>query len=626
MIRNSSVVLKEGEIIPLRAEVNYKNGLKDFDLTWSILDTSLASINKDTGELKAIKEGLVDVIASSSKDKNIFSKIQVKIIKANISSISTAPSNSLAISSPTPTSTPVIIPNQTTLNLVSITGKIYDDSKNPLDGVKVTAKYTVNSLPIVKTTNSVDGSYSISGIPIGVNIEITAEGKSGYVTRTRKEIVKAEFNLNNYDFGYNDSIIGTDLTGLYTIQNEPEITSLKINGILATDSDSENTINPTPRTPDTISLPNLTGIVQNNTSPYIIFDFTFSEPIDKDSFSINLISTSNFDSKLKRDPINLFYYFISDIQWGSDSKSLSIKVKTPLTINSISSEAKYMLSFKSPFKDLAKNSSKINKYFNFGNLKFNDFHTFSVKNNSDKLILTSSFLENNRVFRVPNFPSFVYDVLNFSFSKNIVDLLSSKYPDPVNTTYENPEKPFFGKINTLFRYDTNNPSKNNATILGDFSSGNFNVKYVIGRIKANDIANKNIILSPLGLPDLAPSSQRPTDYLDLITEVTFLNTIFLDLNEKYSDKGDIIVVSLGKNISGVYNDINNGISNVSITPDLGNFNFIDLTNLSRYGLNKSGIANFSSLSDTSGVLISNSGSGMLNNVSISDSQISLLVK
>ena len=102
-------------------------------------------------------------------------------------------------------------------------GKVYDPNGVPVDGATVNAKSVdagVNWTGESQVT--VGGAYVFRNAPVGARIAITVT-KEGWTTRSRSEVLKSNLQgdptANVFDF-----------STIYAIQDEPEVTMLKING------------------------------------------------------------------------------------------------------------------------------------------------------------------------------------------------------------------------------------------------------------------------------------------------------------------------------------------------------------------------------------------------------------
>jgi hypothetical protein len=195
-----------------------------------------------------------------------------------------------------------------------VMGKVLDNKGNPVDGATVTAKslgyvrkYNINET--VKTEK--DGIFRFYSAELGSTVLITAS-KDGLATRTKTELIKDS----------NEECIYYHFQGITALQDEPEITMLKVNGrqvngssngdVFTELSNEPKNSKPTPQQLDNGSqiigvgnVPSLTGINSNT----LEIEMTFSEPINIDDFKSNfrIISQTGFDNKSNSFIINAKY-------------------------------------------------------------------------------------------------------------------------------------------------------------------------------------------------------------------------------------------------------------------------------------------------------------------------------
>ncbi|MFN8672528.1 MAG: Ig-like domain-containing protein [Candidatus Sericytochromatia bacterium] len=585
-ISNSNIIIKENELVNLYAEVKYENDLKDRDLSWKVSNAEIATIGELNGILKGIKEGTVDVIATSNKDKNITAKITVTVSKNATISPTSTPSNTST--SPTPIPTASKISTFATFN-----GKIYDVGGNPVNDAIVSAKSLEPTLSdwVGSPQTAAGGAYIFRDAPINVRIEITVT-RNGYTSKSRTEVLKSNLNgdpnANIYDFG------GTNAP-TYALQDEPEVTSLKINGSLATVSDTASTANLSPRNPDSVSGAGLVNINPKD----LTLELTFSEPVNKDDIRqyLRLVSTSKFNNRKSSFNVVLDSSSNSDISttWNSEGTVLTVKFLKPLLANYSSDEARYLLEFSSPFRDISGKPSLAGKCFNFGSSKKNDFHVFSVTSDNQDPTITS-------VKAIDGGTS--NDKIEITFSEPF-NVINQNVPQAILADPLNPNT----AINSLFAFNTANNTSNDATILGFNNNGlTFNYSYVIGRLKSLDIQTAIINKSATGLflkglgggftntPTRFGGSKAP-----LVGASINGNIVTLEFSPNAFDKDDRVIVSGSSNITGSFTDA---------------INTINLNDLSVTGIG----SNFYQITDPSGKRLSSSNSSTSSNISINDSQ------
>ena len=245
-----------------------------------------------------------------------------------------------------------------------VTGNIYDADMNPLTGVSISAKsIDAGVYWIGEFQNTLNNSYKFEKAPVGVRVEIKAT-KQGYATRTRTIVVKTSFigdpDANKYDFG------GTSFNSAqFFLQDEPEITNIKINGITATNSGTIGILNPE----GTAYFPTETTSVSLNNVDNSKFEIemNFSEPVDKKSVQSNF----RVYSEITPGPTNFIRTdfapsFTLDgnsgtFTWSNDDKTVLFKATNPLPSLDTGTPLRYKLTFVSQFSDksgkLARNIS-----------------------------------------------------------------------------------------------------------------------------------------------------------------------------------------------------------------------------------------------------------------------------
>ncbi|MEK7432741.1 MAG: carboxypeptidase-like regulatory domain-containing protein, partial [Cyanobacteriota bacterium] len=376
----------------------------------------------------------------------------------------------------------------------TLSGKVFDISGVPVDDAIVTAKSVDPSVSWTGVYNpcydtgikwsgegqkTQSGAYVFRNAPVGVRLEITVK-KEGWTTRTRIEVLKSNINgdpnANIFDFGSGNRVSATDPNNLYSIQDEPEIKILKINGRTVTDSDGASTLNPNPRKPEGLN-PNLTGL----SSDSLTVEMTFSEAVRRDDVEnyFRVLSQANFNNRRSSFIIDKNNSALS-FSWSTDDTLVTIKTSNAILANKLGDEARYMLDFTSAFRDKTDKGSKVNRYFRFSPSKINDFTVFSVKNQDlDPFITGIQALDGGSS----------NDIVKITFSKPM-EVINKIVPqallaDPTDDTTAN------DKNLQLFAYNTNNINSNNVTILGfkEKASGIFKGVYSIARLTSGDLQN-----------------------------------------------------------------------------------------------------------------------------------------
>lgn len=285
--------------------------------------------------------------------------------------------------SPEPSSTPSVspsaTPNENTETKATLTGTIYDNKNILLDGAEVKAE-SIDPKVVWKGDAQLtyEGKYIFKGVPIGSKIFITAS-KIGWATRTQTQILTSnltgDVNINKFDFKEK-----------YSLQDEPEVTSIKINDKDVTNAGKILTENKRPESSDTA---NITSLDPSNMK----FEVKFSEPIKTDSFQKNLLIRSQVFERdfSKKSPlttdIDSSVSNQTTFEWASDRKSVIIKIVKPLLAQKIADEAKYSLEIPSTslLDDNGKQAFSYNTSLSKGTILFSsgsssDNVVFSVKN------------------------------------------------------------------------------------------------------------------------------------------------------------------------------------------------------------------------------------------------------
>jgi uncharacterized protein YjdB len=78
------LVMVEGNKLKATANVVYVDNSRNSDIVWSSSDNTLASVNPTTGEISALKEGIVTIIATAQRDTSKRASITVTIKKADV--------------------------------------------------------------------------------------------------------------------------------------------------------------------------------------------------------------------------------------------------------------------------------------------------------------------------------------------------------------------------------------------------------------------------------------------------------------------------------------------------------------------------------------------------------------
>jgi len=188
-------------------------------------------------------------------------------------------STSYASPTPSPTELPSTLPtswpwvyNPDGIDYVTLSGKIFDDTLKPLDGVFVGVRSLNLPTPFQAETIASNGQYTFNKGLQGITIEITAS-KPGFTTRKRVEVTTTTFgrpNANRYDFG-NDGKATSFSASYNALSDKPEVTRV---------------------------TPARNG---SNLDPSTDFILNFSEPMDRSSVEASFSIRSLKNHKLSVD-------------------------------------------------------------------------------------------------------------------------------------------------------------------------------------------------------------------------------------------------------------------------------------------------------------------------------------
>ncbi|MFN4152711.1 MAG: carboxypeptidase-like regulatory domain-containing protein, partial [Candidatus Sericytochromatia bacterium] len=192
------------------------------------------------------------------------------------SSSASAPTTSSSTTPTETTGTTSDIKEKATFN-----GTVYDTNDVPVDGAKVVAT-SIDPAVTWKGEDQITagGSYVFRNAPVGVRILITVS-KDGWTTRTQTQVLKSNLTgnpeANKFDFSDKDAI-----------QDEPEVTGLKINDKVVTGAGkildgsmftlSDVDMGESEQRPASNTSANLSAVDASN----LKFEFAFSEAVDKE--------------------------------------------------------------------------------------------------------------------------------------------------------------------------------------------------------------------------------------------------------------------------------------------------------------------------------------------------------
>lgn len=300
---------------------------------------------------------------------------------------SSSPSSSVVPSvSPTPENTTT----SDTKDNATFNGTVYDTSGVPVEGANVNAVSIDSAISWKGDTQITSGgSYVFRNAPVGVRLQITAS-KDGWTSRTRTEVLKSNLtgdpNANKFDFEGRDAI-----------QDEPEVSQLKINDKLITGAGKILTGIGESQRPLSTTPPNISALNPSN----LKFDFTFSEPVDTEDFENGFIVYSQefqrdgaVNGTVKTD-IDSGLNDIS-FDWNSSRTNVVVETNKPVLAQKTADEARYNLFLNSDaVKDdsgksaLAYTSSNNQGVFRFSSKTTSDNVVFSVNNDTVAPALSS---------------------------------------------------------------------------------------------------------------------------------------------------------------------------------------------------------------------------------------------
>jgi len=355
---------------------------------------------------------------------------------------SASPTPSVPTSSTNPNNPTGSNPDISTL--ATFNGRVFDVNGSPVEGATVSARSIDPGVEWVgEAQQTLGGAYVFRNAPVGARIEITAT-KAGFTTRTIVDVLKSNLtgnpDANRYDF-----------SGIYAIQDEPQVTSLKINGVEVDRSGRANILG---AGTDYIDLTSNGGTMASVNTDFnrgqlyprsalnagatgigrdkLEVEMTFSEPVIRLSVQNNLKLFSEISSRLgagKEFSVDSNYAGVT-FDWSDDDTKVVMRADKPLWTTKDSDEARYTLTFERPFEDKGNTEAKIiegaglvaNPYkfgfFRFSNTNQNDFATFSVQRDTVKPVLTSISALDNRGDE---------DILILNFSEPL-DVINKRSP------------------------------------------------------------------------------------------------------------------------------------------------------------------------------------------------------
>ena len=455
-------------------------------------------------------------------------------------------------------------------------GKVVDPSSVPVDGAKVSAKAIDPGVTWASEEQlTAGGAFVFRNAPVGARILITVT-KDGWTTRQRTEVLKSNLTgdplANKFDFD-----------GIYAIQDEPEITSLKINtkGATATGPSAK----PATAVLDAASA-NLSGLDNGN----LEVEMTFSEPVRTDDVQ-NFFRVASQNFSIKNNTNFTVDNNLSGVTWAWSNNDQTVKFMTNQAIlaNTTGNEARYMVEFTQAFRDKTDKEARSGKYIRFNPANTGDFNVFSVKNDeTDPKLLSITATDGGSSNDVVE--------LKFSEAMNLINRQSDELSlaDPLAPS---------NKTRQLRVHQTNNAANDNATVLGyskvdnSNASADFRGVFAVGRLVPTITSAS--VLSALNINGLAAGGLISGS--SSVTAKITGSTVKLEFPSTAFDRNDRIIVSVGRTILGKYEDKNNGVAAFSIDTDMP------------------GITN-ATVTDPAGRTMSTSNSTTSANITVNDSQ------
>jgi hypothetical protein len=300
-------------------------------------------------------------------------------------------------------------------------GKVYDPNGIVVEGASVNAKSVdANVSWVGESQISTNGAFVFRNAPVGARVEITVT-KDGWTTRVRTEVLKSNLQgdptANVFDFGGLGANGNDQTSSFYAIQDEPEITSLKINGQQATNSGGfpinaggadcaggaavaganngrfgianlipcdDDELKASIRNGQPLAV-SLSGVANDR----LDVEMVFSEPVDRESVQNNFkVLSQAFDVRQDGSGFEIDENLSSlTFTWAADDKSVLVKTNKPILTTTTTPEARYLLKWTNPFKDKTeKNALKVGQgnisptgHFRYNPGTNNDFNVFGVK-------------------------------------------------------------------------------------------------------------------------------------------------------------------------------------------------------------------------------------------------------
>lgn len=378
------------------------------------------------------------------------------------STASTSPSSSGSASanpSATPSNVTPTSATGTTPDIekkATVDGKVLDKKGFAVDGATVTlslldpgVKFADGSTSL--STKTAQGSYVFRDVPTGTRIELKAS-KEGWTTQTRVESVKSNLEGNT---GINKFNFGTEggAKGIYALQDEPQIETVKVNGTTLDKFGSSYVLvasltnPPNPPNPDLVHSGPFTSdadLTNGNTydngpvrpkndatgaltnlKPELTFDLMFTEPVKQTSVQ-NAFRVYSEPTQNARVPVSFeLTESAFDWTWSSDGKSVTLKSKKSLLQENSGNQMRYRVTFNQAFEDTQGVSAEAGSYMKFGTSTENNYFTVALENDTtDPKLLRAEYNDTGVVDQVTLTFSEPFDV----FGRRVPEvLMTSSY-------------------------------------------------------------------------------------------------------------------------------------------------------------------------------------------------------
>lgn len=382
-----------------------------------------------TGSNTPVPSGSASASASASPSETSSASVEPT------STASTSPSSSGSASanpSATPSNVTPTSATGTTPDIekkATVDGKVLDKKGFAVDGATVTlslldpgVKFADGSTSL--STKTAQGSYVFRDVPTGTRIELKAS-KEGWTTQTRVESVKSNLEgntgINKFNFGAEGVA-----KGIYALQDEPQIETVKVNGSTLDKFGSSYVLVAAPANPPAADLVasgpftsdadmtngntydngpvrpknDATGAL-TNLKPELTFDLMFTEPVKQTSVQ-NAFRVYSEPTQNARVPVSFeLTESAFDWTWSSDGKSVTLKSKKSLLQENSGNQMRYRVTFNQAFEDTQGVSAEAGSFMKFGISTENDYFTVALENDtSDPRLLRAEYNDTGVVDQV----------------------------------------------------------------------------------------------------------------------------------------------------------------------------------------------------------------------------------